>query len=49
MILGLPDGQEIYVGMYDGSVRKLSNKVPADKLHAMLTPNGGEAVDTSDF
>lgn len=49
MILGLPDGQEIYVGMYDGSVRKLSNKIPADKLHAMLTPNGGEVVDTTDF
>lgn len=49
MILGLPDGQEIYVGMYDGSVRKLSNKISADKLHALLTPNGGEEVDLSDF
>lgn len=49
MILELPEGQTIYVGMYDGSVRKLSNKIPADKLHAMLTPNGGEVVDTSDF
>lgn len=49
MILGLPDGKEIYVGMYDGSVHKLDNKIPADKLHALLTPNGGEEVDINDF
>ncbi len=45
MILGLPDGQDIVVGMYDGSVRKLNNKIPAETLHALLTPDGGEAVD----
>ncbi len=44
MILGLPDGKEIYVGMYDGSVQKLSNKITADKLHALLTPDGGEVI-----
>ena len=45
LILGLPDGQEIIVGMYDGSVTRLDNKIPLEKLHAMLTPDGGEVIN----
>ncbi|MFO0939271.1 MAG: DUF1559 domain-containing protein [Pirellulales bacterium] len=45
MISGLPDGQKVIVGMYDGSVRELDNQIPAEKLHALLTPNGGERID----
>lgn len=45
MILGLPDGKDIVVGMYDGSVTRLNNKIPPEKLHAMLTPDGGEVIN----
>lgn len=44
LITGLPDGQKVIVGMYDGSVRELDNQISAEKLHALLTPNGGEQV-----
>lgn len=45
LITGLPDGQKVLVGMYDGSVRELDNTISAEKLHALLTPNGGEVIN----
>ncbi len=35
----------VIVAMYDGSVRNLPASIPADKLRALLTPDGGENID----
>lgn len=45
MITKLKDGEQILIGMYDGSVRYMDNSTPAETVRAMLTPNGGEVFN----
>jgi hypothetical protein len=43
LFLSLAPGQELVVGMYDGSVRRLTrDNTTQATFEAMLTPNGGE-------
>lgn len=43
LFLSLTPGQELVVGMYDGSVRRLTrDNTTQSTFEAMLTPNGGE-------
>lgn len=45
LFLSLSPGQELVVGMYDGSVRRLTrDNTTQSTFEAMLTPNGGERV-----
>ncbi len=45
LFLSLAPGQELVVGMYDGSVRRLTrDNTTQSTFEAMLTPNGGEQV-----
>lgn len=44
LVLGLPEGKSIIIGLYDGSVRPIDNKIDPQKLRAMLTPSGGEDI-----
>ena len=45
MFLALKPGETMIVGMYDGSVRRISSDMKVETFEAMLTPNGGEVVD----
>lgn len=45
MFLALKPGETMIVGMYDGSVRRLSADTPIETFEALLTPAGGEVVD----
>jgi hypothetical protein len=45
IFLALKPGETMIVGMYDGSVRRLSSDVPIETFEAMLTPAGGEVID----
>jgi Protein of unknown function (DUF1559) len=42
LILGLPDGKTVIIGMYDGSVRRIGNTIDKELLRGLLTINGGE-------
>ncbi|MDP1561978.1 MAG: DUF1559 domain-containing protein [Pirellulaceae bacterium] len=44
MFLALKPGETMIVGMYDGSVRRISSDMKVETFEAMLTPNGGEVV-----
>ena len=49
LFLALAPGQELVVGMYDGSVRRLTrDNTTQATFEAMLTPNGGEQVPPHD-
>jgi len=45
MFLALKPGETMIVGMYDGSVRRLTTEVSVETFEAMLTPAGGEIID----
>jgi hypothetical protein len=47
MFLALKPGETMIVGMYDGSVRRLTTDVSVETFEALLTPSGGEVVDPS--
>jgi uncharacterized protein DUF1559 len=42
-------GDALFVALCDGDVKKLSTKIPPDKLAALLTVNGEEYVKLEDF
>jgi Protein of unknown function (DUF1559) len=44
-VLGLADGASLTIGLYDGSVRTIDNKINKQTLRALLTINGFEAID----
>ena len=46
IIAGLQEGETILAGYYDGSIHTIPAGVPKDTIRALLTPQGGEFVET---
>lgn len=45
MFKALKPGDTMIIGMYDGSVTRIDNRMKLETFEAMLTPDGGEVVD----
>ncbi|MBL8890595.1 MAG: DUF1559 domain-containing protein [Planctomycetaceae bacterium] len=45
MFKALKPGETMVIGMYDGSVTRIDNKMKLETFEAMLTPDGGEAIE----
>ena len=48
LVKNLKDGEELVAVMYDASTRMISNKMKLSTVKAMLTPDGGEAIEYDD-
>ena len=49
LVSSLPDGEQILIGMYDGSVRKISNQVDKETLRWLFTPDDGNVIQDGVF
>jgi len=47
MVMGLGDGKKLFVGLYDGSVATVTNKITEETLRNLFNPNDGNVVDGS--
>ena len=47
MVKGLGTDEELFVGLYDGSVAKVTNQIAEGTLRNLLSPNDGNVVDGS--
>lgn len=47
MVRGLSDGEELFVGLYDGSVSSVTNQIAEQTLRNLLNPADGNVVDGS--
>ena len=47
MVKGLGDGQDLYVGLYDGSIATVTNQIADETLRNLFSPNDGNEVDGS--
>jgi hypothetical protein len=45
MFLALKPGENMIVGLYDGSTHRITSELKVETFEALLTPNGGEVVD----
>ncbi len=45
LVLGLPDGQQLLVAFYDGSVQKVDNSVDKETLRNLFDPRDGNAIE----
>jgi len=47
MVKGLSEGQQLFVGLYDGSTAMVTNRIADETLRNLLSPNDGNEVDDS--
>ena len=47
MVKGLSEGQDLVVGLYDGSVSMVTSQISEETLRNLFIPNDGNAVDNS--